>query len=109
MRKEKILQILCSIVLVFMMIPNLVWAQELSNSSANTTSQNESITIGNDASNSGTPVRSSENSNASNIPKVTHFVVNGDVDNTKTGIDFYKNISITLIGENLTDRNFLTK
>lgn len=109
MRKEKILQILCSIVLVFMMTPNLVLAQELSNSSANTTSQNNSITIGNDASNSGTPVRSSENGNVSNIPKITHFVVNGDVDNTKTGIDFYKNITITLIGENLTDRNFLTK
>lgn len=109
MNKEKVLHILCCIVLILMMSSSLAFAQELSNDASHLGNPQNSIFLGNDESNTATPTISAEDSNTTNIPRITHFVVSGDVDNTKTGIDFYKDISITLIGENLTDRNFLTK
>lgn len=66
----------------------------------------KSIMIGSDNSENG---KLNEDKSNSKEPTITSFLVSGDVDNTKTGIDFYKNINIHLIGDNLTDKNFLTK
>lgn len=109
MKHKKILKILFSIVLILMILKNVVFAQESLNNSSNINNQIDSVLIGDDALNSGTPVKIIEKDNLSISPQITHFVVEGNGDSTKTGIDFYKNISITLIGDNLTDRNFLTE
>ncbi len=45
----------------------------------------------------------------SNAPIITGMNISGDVDKTKTGPDFFRNIKIELVGENLTDDNFLTE
>ncbi|MBF0713423.1 hypothetical protein HZY83_01810 [Gemella sp. GH3] len=112
MRKIKII---LSLMMMFLLSGNIVLAETISSnvvdnktSNSNKNYQNESVTIGNDSLILGTPSKSS-NTSISNIPQITHYVVNGEVDNTKTGIDFYNNISISLIGDNLTNRHFLTK
>ncbi len=109
MKHKKILKILFSIVLILMILKNVVFAQELLNNSSSINNQIDSVLIGDDALNPGTPIKIIEKDNLSISPQITHFVVEGNGDSAKTGIDFYKNISITLIGDNLTDRNFLTE
>lgn len=41
-------------------------------------------------------------------PLITQVSVEGDVDPSKTGLDFYRNIKITVEGHHLTERHFLT-
>lgn len=53
--------------------------------------------------------RSEEYDEEEVAPRILHHTVNGEIDGSKTGVDVYKNISISLIGENLTNRHFLTK
>ncbi len=42
-------------------------------------------------------------------PVITNILVTGDYDDKATGVDYYKNITISLIGDNLTNHHFLTK
>ena len=62
MKKEKILQILCSIVLMLMMSFNVALAQELSNNDSKLDGKSNSISIGSDTSESAIPTKSTENS-----------------------------------------------
>lgn len=67
---------------------------------------NQSTTVGN-SSKKSTAEKST--TSMSKTPQITHYAINGAVDPSQSGLDFYKNISISLIGENLTEDHFLTK
>lgn len=67
---------------------------------------NQSTTVGN-SSKKSTAEKST--TSMSKTPQITHYAINGAVDPSQSGLDFYKNISISLVGENLTEDHFLTK
>ena len=46
---------------------------------------------------------------ADNTPSISGVNVSGDFNEGTRGPDYFKNIKIDLIGENLTDDNFLTE
>ena len=72
-------------------------------------SPNNSAIIGSKNESIEKPKLETESPPVSKEPSITNVTVTGDFDNGAMGVDFFKNIKINLIGENLTDNNFLTK
>ena len=72
-------------------------------------SPNNSAIIGSKNERTEKPKQETESPPVSKEPTITNVTVTGDFDKDAKGIDFFKKIQINLIGENLTDNNFLTK
>lgn len=73
------------------------------------TSPNNSAIIGSKNEQTEKPKQETESPPVSKEPTITNVTVTGDFDKDARGVDFFKKIQINLIGENLTDNNFLTK
>ena len=73
------------------------------------TSPNNSAIIGSKNEQTEKPKQATESPPVSKEPTITNVTVTGDFDKDARGVDFFKKIQINLIGENLTDNNFLTK
>ena len=72
-------------------------------------SPNNSAIIGSKNERTEKPKQETESPPDSKEPTITNVTVTGDFDKDAKGVDFFKKIQINLIGENLTDNNFLTK
>ena len=72
-------------------------------------SPNNSAIIGSKNERTEKPKQETESPPVSKEPTITNVTVTGDFDKDAKGVDFFKKIQINLIGENLTDNNFLTK
>ena len=72
-------------------------------------SPNNSAIIGSKNEQTEKPKQETESPPVSKEPTITNVTVTGDFDKDARGVDFFKKIQINLIGENLTDNNFLTK
>ena len=72
-------------------------------------SSNNSAIIGSKNERTEKPKQETESPPVSKEPTITNVTVTGDFDKDARGVDFFKKIQINLIGENLTDNNFLTK
>ena len=72
-------------------------------------SPNNSAIIGSKNERTEKPKQETESPPVSKEPTITNVTVTGDFDKDARGVDFFKKIQINLIGENLTDNNFLTK
>ena len=72
-------------------------------------SPNNSAIIGSKNEQTEKPKQETESPPVSKEPTITNVTVTGDFDKDAKGVDFFKKIQINLIGENLTDNNFLTK
>ena len=72
-------------------------------------SPNNSAVIGSKNERTEKPKQETESPPDSKEPTITNVTVTGDFDKDAKGVDFFKKIQINLIGENLTDNNFLTK
>ena len=72
-------------------------------------SPNNSAIIGSKNEQTEKPKQETESPPVSKEPTITNVTVMGDFDKDARGVDFFKKIQINLIGENLTDNNFLTK
>ena len=72
-------------------------------------SPNNSAIIGSKNEQTEKPKQATESPPVSKEPTITNVTVTGDFDKDARGVDFFKKIQINLIGENLTDNNFLTK
>ena len=72
-------------------------------------SPNNSAIIGSKNEQTEKPKQETESPPDSKEPTITNVTVTGDFDKDARGVDFFKKIQINLIGENLTDNNFLTK
>ena len=72
-------------------------------------SPNNSAIIGSKNEQTEKPKQETESPPDSKEPTITNVTVTGDFDKDAKGVDFFKKIQINLIGENLTDNNFLTK
>ena len=73
------------------------------------TSPNNSAIIGSKNEQTEKPKQETGSPPVSKEPTITNVTVTGDFDKDAKGVDFFKKIQINLIGENLTDNNFLTK
>ena len=73
------------------------------------TSPNNSAVIGSKNEQTEKPKQETGSPPVSKEPTITNVTVTGDFDKDAKGVDFFKKIQINLIGENLTDNNFLTK
>ena len=73
------------------------------------TSPNNSAIIGSKNEQTEKPKQETGSPPVSKEPTITNVTVTGDFDKDVKGVDFFKKIQINLIGENLTDNNFLTK
>ena len=73
------------------------------------TSPNNSAVIGSKNEQTEKPKQETGSPPVSKEPTITNVTVTGDFDKDARGVDFFKKIQINLIGENLTDNNFLTK
>ena len=73
------------------------------------TSPNNSAIIGSKNEQTEKPKQETGSPPVSKEPTITNVTVTGDFDKDARGVDFFKKIQINLIGENLTDNNFLTK
>ena len=73
------------------------------------TSPNNSAVIGSKNEQTEKPKQETGSPPVSKEPTITNVTVMGDFDKDARGVDFFKKIQINLIGENLTDNNFLTK
>ena len=72
-------------------------------------SPNNSAIIGSKNEQTEKPKQETGSPPVSKEPTITNVTVTGDFDKDAKGVDFFKKIQINLIGENLTDNNFLTK
>ena len=72
-------------------------------------SSNNSAIIDSKSERTEKPKQETESPPVSKEPTITNVTVTGDFDKDAKGVDFFKKIQINLIGENLTDNNFLTK
>ena len=72
-------------------------------------SPNNSAIIGSKNEQTEKPKQETGSPPVSKEPAITNVTVTGDFDKDARGVDFFKKIQINLIGENLTDNNFLTK
>ncbi|MBF0780787.1 MULTISPECIES: MucBP domain-containing protein [unclassified Granulicatella] len=108
------------ITMLMMFLPNsIIFAEEISTQMQNNvenaetstkdmTTESSDVIIGEESLNLG-ELKKEDNKEISKNPTITQYIVHGELDSTKTGVDFYKNVSISLVGDNLTDRHFLTK
>ncbi|QWT17113.1 MucBP domain-containing protein [Collinsella sp. zg1085] len=55
-----------------------------------------------------TPVLDESSTSEERIPSISDVLVHGEFNRAAAGVDYFNNISISLIADNLTDDNFLT-
>ncbi|OKL48615.1 MucBP domain-containing protein [Boudabousia marimammalium] len=67
----------------------------------------DDVTVG-DSGTVSTPEKDSDTGVVDKTPAILEAVVLGDFNKGAQGVDYFKNITISLIGDNLTDDHFLT-
>lgn len=66
------------------------------------------VTIGNDDNGAKSPEKDNGDQNVDKSPSIEEATVLGEFNKSEAGVGYFKDISIALIGENLTDDHFLT-
>ena len=74
----------------------------------NAAAQESTVTIGDSESKTKVPTKEEE-PEKNTKPSIKEATVLGNFDTHKKGVDYFRHITISIVGENLTDANFLTK
>lgn len=74
----------------------------------NVSAQEPAVEIGDTGSEAKVPTKEEE-PEKDTTPTVKEATVLGELDTSKKGVEYFRNITISIVGENLTDAHFLTK